>query len=110
MLNCRTGFDPYEAQVVVSPQGAARMDASLVLSGSKDSHTISGRGTPSSADAKPAAPVRIRVGGNVQTPKPLVTPPPIYPAALQQGGIHGSVMRAIIDTTGQVFHPRVDQS
>jgi periplasmic protein TonB len=41
-------------------------------------------------------------------PNTLVTPPPVYPESLQQRGIHGSVvLRAIIDTTGQVLSPKV---
>ncbi len=101
------GFETYQAPVPVGAGGAARLDVMLHVGGSNESITITGQGSPAAPAAKPA-PVRIKVGGNVQAPKPLVTPSPVYPASLEQQGVHGSVvLRGTINSTGQVFNPEV---
>ena len=101
------GFDTYETQVTVGTAGTVRVDARLAIGGTKETVTISARGTPRPANTA-AAPVRIRVGGNVQTPKPVSTPPPVYPESLQQRGVTGSVvLRARIGKEGQVIKPQV---
>jgi TonB family protein len=102
------GFETYQAPVTVGATGTGRLDVMLHVGGIKDSITISAHGNPTAQVTKPSQAVRIKVGGNVQAPKPLVTPSPVYPESLQQQGVHGSiVLRGIINTTGQVFHPEV---
>jgi len=100
------GFDTYETQVAVGGQPTPRLDM-LHVGGVKQAITISGRRTPPLASG-PAQRVRIRVGGNVQTLKPLVTPAPEYPEALQQRGVHGAVvLRASVDKLGLVTGAQV---
>jgi TonB family protein len=100
------GFETYQTQVTLSPASAARVDARLVVGSTKELVTISARGNPGPAIIP--APVRIRIGGNVQPGKAVFTPPPVYPESLQQRGIHGYVVvRAIISKEGQVVHPQV---
>ena len=54
--------------------------------------------------ATPAAPRRIRVGGNVEAAKLLHQQEPEYPAGAQKQGIEGTViLRAVIGTSGQVL-------
>jgi protein TonB len=61
----------------------------------------------------PAAPVAepprlFRIGGNVQAPKPLQTPPPEYPAVARQARIQGVVhLEAIIAADGAIRSVRL---
>jgi len=52
---------------------------------------------------KPAAPQRIRVGGNVQKAMQLFTPSPVYPPLAKQARIQGTVkLNAIISKEGNI--------
>jgi protein TonB len=58
---------------------------------------------PVKAEAKPVAPQRIRVGGNVQQARLVKQPKPIYPPLAKQARIQGTVrFTAIIGTDGTI--------
>jgi periplasmic protein TonB len=60
------------------------------------------------APPKPAAPVRITVGGNVQTAKLVFAPAPEYPPLAKSARISGSVhLSAVIGTDGRIAGLRV---
>jgi periplasmic protein TonB len=70
---------------------------------------IGGVLNPVAAIAPPAPPAKriVRVGGNVKPPRPISTPPPVYPAIAKAANIHGTVIiDAVIDIQGNVVQAR----
>ncbi|HYL67938.1 MAG TPA: energy transducer TonB [Candidatus Limnocylindria bacterium] len=66
---------------------------------------IGGTGSSIGASIAPPAPVKriVRVGGRVSPPRPVSTPPPIYPAIARNARVQGQVIiDAIIDEHGAV--------
>jgi TonB family protein len=56
----------------------------------------------------PSAPAAARIGGNIKTPKKLVDVKPVYPAAMRDAGLEGTVpIEARIGTDGSVVSAQV---
>lgn len=50
----------------------------------------------------------VKVEGNVQPPKALNTPAPVYPASAKEAKIEGvAVVETVIDEAGRVTHPKI---
>jgi len=74
-----------------------------VIGGIMNSVPIAAPPPPPKVEAKPAAPQRLRVGGNVQSAKLINGPKPSYPALARQARISGVVrFNAIIGTDGRI--------
>ena len=58
--------------------------------------------------AAPAAPIRVRVGGNVRAPRKTLDVKPIYPVSMRSAGREGQVpLEAVIAADGSVSYVRV---
>lgn len=103
----RPGFAAFTKDGVgVKANVANRFNAVLQLGKVAETLTVVGR-KPAVA-ATPASPTRtpsrIRIGGAVQATKVLNMVKPVYPEALQQTGVEGTVlMRGVISTEGKLL-------
>ena len=74
-----------------------------VIGGIMNSVPMAAPPPPPKVEAKPAAPQRLRVGGNVQSAKLINQPKPAYPPLARQARIAGMVrFNAIIGTDGRI--------
>lgn len=79
----------------------------LQLGTLKETINVRGR-RGSGTSTAPAAPVRVRVGGNIRPPKKLKDVKPVYPASSQEAGHEGVVeIEAVIGNDGSVSAARV---
>lgn len=63
-------------------------------------------GAPARANGEP-----VRIGGNIKPPRKLIDVRPVYPPAMRDAGIEGTVsLSALIDTEGKVVSVRVTGS
>ena len=70
--------------------------------------SISVKGRRGSGTSAAAAPVRVRVGGNIRPPRKLKDVKPIYPESMQEAGVEGMVsIDAVIGLDGSVSAARV---
>ena len=102
------GFATFKAQVTVSANIVARVDANLSLGKASQAMTVVADQQGSQPRAMTVAPAgsaqRIRVGGMVQAARAIQMVRAVYPSDAQQEGIEGTVrMRAIISKTGAVL-------
>jgi TonB family protein len=108
------GFKAQKAEVVVAAGQAARFDAKLDIGGVSERLVVKGGAAPQGIKRpRPAAaipqnagaPVRIRVGGNVQASKLIYHVNPVYPPALLREGVSGTVLlHAVISVDGSLLH------
>jgi TonB family protein len=67
-----------------------------------------GNAAPQAGQGRGAGPFTVRVGGNIRTPRKLVSVPPIYPAALAANGTSGHVvLLGRIDVDGFIIDVRL---
>ena len=100
------GFEPYRREGIEVDSGAdVRLDIPLAVA--PVVHTIdvvAPRPRPLATGTPARTPSRVRVGGNVQPPKPLKTVQPQYPEAARQLDVEGPVvLQAVIGTDGSVL-------
>ena len=73
------------------------------LTGHAQNATNSPPPPPSATGNSTGQPTRVRVGGNVQPPKLISAPPPVYPMLARQSRIQGDVvLNAVITKDGNV--------
>jgi len=92
------------ADLELKPSGDLHQDVTLDIGELTQEFVVHGHKPAENPAATPAAPRRIRVGGNVEAAKLLHQQEPEYPAGAQKQGIEGTViLRAVIGTSGQVL-------
>ena len=110
LLVSAPGFWPFlQADVGVAAGRRTTVEASLAVESRSETLTVVAQGvTPTKSGAAARRPVRIRVGGNVQTAKVLSQIQPVYPDSARQQGIEGTVnLQAVIGTNGGIVDARV---
>jgi TonB family protein len=96
-------------RIAVTANQNLKQNVSLVVGNISESVVITAQGPPKPATLLPAGtPRRIRVGGNVVSPRMISQVKPEYPAAAMNAGVEGTVsLQAIIGTDGSVQAVRV---
>src|SRR5215831_930013 len=100
------GFEPYRREAVELDSSAdVRLDIPLAVAPLTQTVDVVAPRPRQLATGTPArTPSRVRVGGNVQPPKPLKTVGPQYPEAARQLDVEGPiVLQAVIGTDGSVL-------
>ena len=97
------GFAAAAMPVVLEPGREAKTDVTLNLARAQFIARVTSPGTP--RPPQPAAPVPIRVGGNVQFLQLIQKVEPVYPTTAQAAGIEGTVdLQAVIGKDGAVLN------
>jgi TonB family protein len=102
----KRGFEPYRREgVEVDSSADVRLDIPLAVAPLVQTVDVVAPRARAIASGTPArTPARVRVGGNVQPPKPVKTVRPQYPEAARQLDIEGPVvLQAVIGTDGSVL-------
>jgi len=96
----------HHLQTAVAPDSGRPLRVDVVLQPGEVREAIEVRG---SGRASPrTAPRRVRVGGNLQSPKLVFSPQPVYPERARASGIEGVVLiRTVILTDGSTAEPKV---
>ena len=95
------GFAPGLRSFTVDGMHEPHFDITLDLGWVEENVVVRGKGTPAPSAA---APHRIRVGGNVVSPKLVHQAKPEYPEDAKARGIHGDVvLRAVISLDGTIL-------
>lgn len=100
------GFEPYRREGVELDSSAdVRLDIPLAVAPlAQTVDVVAPRARTIAAGTPARTPGRVRVGGNVQPPKPLKTIRPQYPEAARQLDVEGPVvLQAVIGTDGSVL-------
>jgi TonB family protein len=100
------GFAPVRQEITLARTGDWTRDVTMGVGTVSESITVrTARPAAGAAQAPPAAaaPVRIRVGGNIRPPRKLKDVRPTYPASMRDTGRDGVVrLDAIIGVDGKV--------
>ncbi len=102
----KRGFEPYLREGVELDSSAdVRLDIPLAVAPVVEVlDVVAPRPRPIATGTPARTPGRVRVGGNVQPPKPVKTVRPQYPEAARQLDIEGPVvLQAVIGTDGSVL-------
>ena len=94
------GFAPAIRRFKMDGQHALRLEITVDLGNVQETVVVRGKGTPAGT---PAAPRRVRVGGNVTPAKLMRQAQPDYPERAKARGVQGDVvLRAVIFLDGSV--------
>jgi len=94
------GFAPAIRRFKMDGQHALRLEITVDLGNVQETVVVRGKGTPAGT---PAAPRRVRVGGNVTPAKLIHQAQPDYPESAKARGVQGDVvLRAVIFLDGSV--------
>jgi TonB family protein len=100
------GFDSLRQQLTLVTERDWTQVVTMQVGTLQETVTVTER-RPASARV-PAAPPAHRIGGNIKTPKKLVDVRPVYPDAMRDAGLEGTVpIEARIGTDGSVASARV---
>ena len=99
------GFAPFQKSITLAAGSSTSMNFSLELGSIQETVQIFAKRPLSNVSSVPAAPQKIRVGGNVQPIKLVSKVSPAYPADAQAEGVEGTVLlRAVVSKTGSLLH------